>query len=427
MNIRYLKNRKVWQVDYGTKKPNVKDPDGNGEKVGRRTTKGKTRFNTKAEAEDWAARVQLALNNIDLDLNATERIEYRSAKDQLIKSGYKETSLAEVVEDWLKYRKRIISNNSVLESYDSWIEDYKTKINDSTRSENTGSDVERIRPALEPFFDLKIGELEKPEIAEALADHIRTRWKGKKPITLRNTFVKTTQFLNWCKRKDVKLLPQHTPNPLEGLSEVEVPDSGAPYVLTINEAREVLHAAHITDSNLHLLPFMILHCLCGLRPSEVHGMTWDDIHLDDLIEPFVYVPERQTGKNKRPRKLRLNYFPSVIEWFKVCDWSKPLFPYKKKDRNFHNNRRILLSEAVNLPVDAPEEESKKYADFGRHSCATYLYALGKDQKTIADRIGNSAKVLMNHYIDSKVTKSQAQEYFNIMPVKSKDKLVKFSG
>ena len=411
MSITYLKNRKVWQVDFGTKVPQVKDPDGNGKKVGRRTS----RFKTKAEAEDWEARVKLALNNIDLDLNATERIEYRSSKDKLAENGFEGTSLLDVVNDWLKYRNRIISDKSVLQSYDLWIESYKSKVINSTRSESTGDDVERIRPALEPFFDLNIGELEQPQVAEALAKHIRIKWEGKKPRTLRNTFTKTNQFINWCKRKDVKLLPNNTPNPLDDLSEVEVPDSSAPYVLSIIEAREVLHAAHITDSNLHLLPFMILHCLCGLRPSEVHGMTWDNIHLDDPTEPFVYVPERLTGKNKRPRKLFLNDFPSVTEWFKVCDWSKPLFPYEKKDRKFHIRRRTLLSEAVILPVDAPIEESSNFDDFGRHSCATYLYALGYNQKTISDRIGNSSKVLMKHYINNEVTKSQAQEYFNIMP------------
>jgi integrase len=427
MKISYLKKRKVWQVDYNTKKPNVKDPDGNGKKVGRRTTKGKTRFNTKAEAEDWAARVQLALNNIDLDLNATERIEYRSAKDKLGEKGYEGTSLLDVVNDWLKYRNRIISDKSVLQSYDLWIESYKSKVINSTRSESTGDDVERIRPALEPFFDLNIGELEQPQVAEALAKHIRIKWEGKKPRTLRNTFTKTNQFINWCKRKDVKLLPSNTPNPLDDLSEVEVPLGSAPYVLTIIEAREILHTAHLTDSKLHLLPFMILHCLCGLRPSEVYGMTWDNIHLNDLNEPFIHVPERTTGKNKRPRHIQLKEFPSIVEWFKACDWSKPLYPYKKKDRNYHVQRRNLLAEAVILPVDAPEEDSSKYQDFGRHSCATYLYALGSDQRTITERIGNSSRVLMNHYINNKVTKSQAQEYFNIMPVKSKDKLVKFSG
>ena len=53
---KYLKNRKRWQVDFNTKIPQVKDPDGNGEMVGRRTS----HFKTEEEAFDWLARVRKA-------------------------------------------------------------------------------------------------------------------------------------------------------------------------------------------------------------------------------------------------------------------------------------------------------------------------------------------------------------------------------
>lgn len=426
---KYLKNRKRWQVDFNTKIPQVKDPDGNGEMVGRRTS----HFKTEEEALDWLARVRKAQTNTDLDMCSADRIEYRTAKDKLIEKGFDDTSLVDVVTDWLKYRSRIISDKTVFECYQLWIEAYEKKAKDTTRSGSTTDDLKRIRPALEPFFDNNIGDFEQPQVAEELAKHIRTHWKDNKPVTLRNTFTKAVQFLHWCKRKDIKLLPAETPNPLEDLSEVEVPLGDPPYIVSVEEAREIMHTAHLTDSRCHLLPYMILHCLCGLRPSEVVGMKWEHIHLEDQNEPFVYVPLRATGKNKRARKVMLKEFPAVVEWFKVCDWSKPLFPYKrnengKMDRNFYDKRRIVLDEAVVLTQDAKKDSSNKYDDFGRHSCATYLYAAGYNQKTITERIGNSSKVLMKHYLNSEsATESQAKEYFSIMPIKSEDKLVNFSG
>jgi len=97
------------------------------------------------------------------------------------------------------------------------------------------------------------------------------------------------------------------------------------------------------------------------------------------------------------------------------------------DRNYYDKRRIVLAEAVVLSLDATEEESKKYNDCGRHSCATYLYAGRWDAKTISERFGNTEKVLLNHYIDNDKSKAEAVEYFSISPSKSNQKLVKFAG
>jgi hypothetical protein len=53
MNIKEITERNRWQVDFGTKIPLVLDPDGNGRRVGRRTS----RFKSVEEAKEWARKV----------------------------------------------------------------------------------------------------------------------------------------------------------------------------------------------------------------------------------------------------------------------------------------------------------------------------------------------------------------------------------
>ena len=99
------------------------------------------------------------------------------------------------------------------------------------------------------------------------------------------------------KRKDVKLLTSEITNQLDDLSEVEVPVRKAPHFLAPHEARELMHTALLTDERCNLLPFFIFHCFLGCRPSELLGVSWKDVKLEDANEPFVLIPERVTGKN----------------------------------------------------------------------------------------------------------------------------------
>lgn len=434
MSISYLKKRKVWQVDFNTKIPDIKDPDGNGEGIGRRVTYSPKygRFNTKDDAESWLARVRLAEKNQVLSMSNGDKIIFQQATDKLKEAGFDDVSLNDVVDYYLKYNTSTKSDKTVGECYELWLESYAKKQKANTRSGSTGSDVKRIVRFIKPYFDQNVSVLDMPEVCESIASHVRTDLEDKKPTTVRNAFTKLKQFINWMKRKDVKLLTSEITNQLDDLSEVEVPVRKAPHFLAPHEARELMHTALLTDERCNLLPFFIFHCFLGCRPSELLGVSWKDVKLEDANEPFVLIPERVTGKNKRPRKVKLDKFPAIVQWLKMCDWSKPLFPFKldsdgKMERKFYEKRRIVLAEAVLLPLDAPEEESDKFDDIGRHTCATYLYQGDWDAKTIADRLGNTEKVLLRHYLNMGATVSESKEFFSIVPEKAERKLVQFVG
>ena len=125
-------------------------------------------------------------------------------------------------------------------------------------------------------------------------------------------------------------------------------------------------------------------------------------------------------------------FPATIEWFKVCDRTKPIFSYKEEEdgnteRSFYTRREKVLLLAGLYTEESKGEEASQFSDFGRHSCGTYLLAGDYSAKDASRRLGNSVPVLRDHYEDGNATEEEAKESFSIMPMNSDEKLVKFAG
>ena len=359
-------------------------------------------------------------------MSGNERIDYIQAKRVLEDAGFAEKSLEDVAKDWVKFRNKVLSNATIEECYNQWIDSYVKKQENKTRSGQTGENNERAKKHLLPYFHLQIGEFLWPHVAEKFANEFEQK-TFESLVTKKNDWAKCKQFFNWCRKPHVKHLPKNEPNPLDDLIEIETVNSPAPYIMTPDEIESVLNAAYQTDEKLNLLPFFILNLLCGIRPSEAQAITWDCIRIDDSKEPLVHIPERDTGKNKEPRTFDLIKFPNVVEWFKLCDRTRPLFPFPKQQKRDkvskrYNKNRQLVFETAGIKLD------RKYNDCGRHACATYMYK-GIEGFTVSDiteRLGHSGKMLMKHYKNGNVLKSDAERYFKIYPVKVRDKLVKFA-
>lgn len=423
MKIKYLEKRNRWQVDFHTKIPQVKDPRPHKNKDVGRTNSD---FHTKEEAEAWAKEVQALDRKRDTSMSGVERMDYIQAKKALTDAGFGDKTLQHIAEDWLKYKTKITSTAKIGECYEQWLNDMQKKADVNTRSNQSVENCKRAQKHLLPYFDVEIGEFLKPELAEKFANEFESReWKSL--VTRKNDWGKCVQFFNWCRRKNVKHLPYDQPNPLDDLIELDVGVTKAPYIMSPSEAESIMHSAHATDSKYGLLPFFILHFFCGIRPSEALGITWKEVRLDDPNDPFIKVPERATGKNKKPRTIGLKDFPNIVEWLKACDRSQPLFRYPagykgKVVKSFNKNRNLVFK-------NAGVEVNSKYNDCGRHACATYLMKgmKGWTPADITDRLGHTGKVLMKHYSNPNVLASDAKAYWQIKPIKEGEKLVKFSA
>ena len=382
-----------WECDLGRlhKKYDLYDPrpHKNGKTVGRYST-----FDSKREADNWLAELDKETRSIDLNMSPAQKIEFKQARSALDDAGFDDLSVLDAVKAYLKY-KPIKSDETVLESYESWLASYESK----TRSRRTLEDIKRVGRGLEPFAEETITNFEQPDCALRLIRHIQQTWTNPRSQT--NQFTKTNQFFNWC-----TLHGKLTKNPIEGRYQIEkINFHKDPRILSVEETERLLRAATDTEEDLGMLSFWVIALFMGLRPSEIERLDWKDFDLDDNT---LRVPQCETGKNKRTRRIDLT--PQVLEWLDKCDRSKPIYPPA-----YNKRRRIVLTMARILDPNASTDEKKKLADICRHSCGSYMYQAGWTEKQITARLGHTSEVFRHFYQNCDVRESEAIRYFKIRP------------
>lgn len=419
----------AYQVDYRGDVPHVLDPRptkaAKGLLIQPRTTFGGK--NAKQDAYNFDDHIQREKQNVDLTMTPAQKIEYKSCQAVLFNKGITDKTLLEIVEHYAENRPKVVSNKLVSEVIEEFISEYQKDAENNHGSYRTSGGYTTLRSDLEPFLMMKIGELQQPEVAKRIARHIRSQGKllDWKPTTLHNHFTKVKSFLNTC--------VNHRYLSSQPLTKIDVEVKGKVNdeelrILTPAEAQKLMYAAQETDKELGLLPFFILHVFCGIRPVEATRLTWDNVKID-TAKPFVQIPPKAIARKKEPRKIQLEKYPTIIEWFKVCDRNRPLFPFEviKGDisRVFYDKREKVMIAAGLYAEGDTVSVTKKFNDIGRHSCATYLYEAGASMSAITKRLGNSKPVLWDHYISSSKTEEEANEYFAIMPMNEDEKMVQF--
>tara|TARA_B100001093_G_scaffold517434_1_gene598970 strand:- start:822 stop:2030 length:1209 start_codon:yes stop_codon:yes gene_type:complete len=385
-----------WQCDLGRlhMKFELYDPrpEKNGKKVGRYTT-----HDSKHEADKWLALLDKESRSVDLNMSPSHKIEFKQARSMLDEAGFENITIIDAVKSYLKY-KPLKTDETVMECYESWIASYESK----TRSKRTIEDVKRVGRGLEPFAEETITNFEQPEYALRLIRHIQETWTN--PRTQTNQFTKTNQFFNWC-----SINGKLTKNPIEGRYVVEkINFHEDPRILTVEETESLLRVARETDEELGMLAFWVIALFLGLRPSEIERLTWNDFDFSDPKNPQLRVPQCETGKNKRARRIDLT--PQVMKWVDKCNRDSLLYPPA-----YNKRRRIVLKKAGILDLKADTNEKRKLADVCRHSCGSYMYQAGWTEKQITARLGHTSEVFRHFYQNCDVREADAQRYFNIMP------------
>ena len=157
MKIKPIENGKKYQVDFGVQIPKVKDPRPKKNRWVGRTT----RFNTKEEAQQWAAQVKELDNRRDTTMSGFERMDYITARNKLNEAGWDEKSITAIAEDWLKYRSKVRSEETVEECYNQWIQSYEKKQEENSRSGQSAENLTRAKKHLLPYFHLEINQFLK--------------------------------------------------------------------------------------------------------------------------------------------------------------------------------------------------------------------------------------------------------------------------
>ena len=427
-HITKLKTGK-WQVDYRGDVSPVLDPRPTKAAKGK-LIQARTTFNTKDAAYEFDDYVQRERRNVDLSMTPEQKIMYKQASSELQEAGITDISILDIVKSYIKHRPQVDVTKTIISCIDEFLNELKRDAEKKHNSSRTYGGYRVLKKLLDPFLLNPVTEIQQPDVARKVAEHIRSIAEKEKrePRTLHNYYTKAKRLFNWCKEKEyLKEQPLH-----DGLTKVKgLQKDESVRVLSPEEAKQLMYAAQSTDQEYNLLPFFILHVFCGLRPVELHRITWDHIKID-TANPFVLIPSDSTARSKKARKIALKKFPATIEWFKICDRTKPLFPFAKgadgnTDRTFYNKRDKVLVLAGLYNEDATLSQKRPLSDIGRHTCGTYLYEGGYSAADTSSRLGNSEQVFREHYQNSEKTEEEAVEFFSIIPMNSDEKLVKFAG
>jgi integrase len=160
-------------------------------------------------------------------------------------------------------------------------------------------------------------------------------------------------------------------------------------IFTPDQARDLLKAAPT-----RLLPALVLALFSGLRPSEIHRVTWDGIDFD---RGYVYGFE---GKVRTAGHRLAHLPPNAVAWLR---------PFKAKGKI--TDYYCVSSQFLDV---AKKAKVRWIHDGPRHSFVSYRLALLGDIARVSEETGTNATTLRKHY-RRPVAKEEAERYFGIVP------------
>jgi integrase len=181
-----------------------------------------------------------------------------------------------------------------------------------------------------------------------------------------------------------------------------------PAILTVGEAKRLLCTAMLPEFK-ELLPATVLQLFCGgLRSAEVERLDWRDIDLEN--KKLEVLPA--TGKNRRDGDWRTPVIPdNAIEFLFLHPNRKgPVapgrFPFKQ----------TAMHKAAGFKKWEITHDNAKRHSFGSYGCKLH----GKEW--VEDQMGhNTGATFLKFYRNARVTKQDAEQYFDIRPANlSKD-------
>jgi len=173
-------------------------------------------------------------------------------------------------------------------------------------------------------------------------------------------------------------------------------DHKPPVILTPKQAQAMLTTCR--KEHRQILPWLVLGLFCGIRPEELTKLTWADV---DLKAGTVRV---DAAASKVRRRRIVGMHKTAIAWLKACRPDKGGRPIVSSVTTLRRHRR-KLRDALKLEWEQ---------DLLRHTAASYLLALHKDPNKVATMLGNSARILEQHYKEL-VTAKDCEAFWNLSP------------
>ncbi len=249
---------------------------------------------------------------------------------------------------------------------------------------DVASSYNRNLPALVlQFGDRKLDTL----TARELGHWLETRYPH--PVTRNTARKRSVALWRWARRQGYL--------PRDAQTEIERTDTAKEAIGQIGVINaETLHGLLNLFRAKHpeYLAALVVAAFCGLRRSEVHQQTWEDISFD---RKFVRVT---SAKRNTPARRLVPLCDVATEWLFLCKNRKgPICTNLAIDRI----RDIARVAKFTLPDNA-----------FRHSFISHRVAKTGDIAATALESGNSVRVIFRHYREL-FTKAEGEAWFEVAP------------
>lgn len=374
----------------------------------------------KSFADETAAIEEAKLKAGNLAAGRVEAARMtRSDRDELaaVRKLAKGVPLIAAIQEWAKGRE--LTGGSILPACEAWaarngraqmrikvadvvVAYLKAKRAAKRKTATTySSTLDRIT---KDFGELLIDTVSAKQIDAWLAN-----WDH--PVT-RNTYLKRLSALwSWARMKG--FLPRETKTEAE-LAEW-VPERAAEIgIINVATWRSLL--AYFRGRHPELLPALVIAGFCGLRRSEIHAQTWEDISLE---RKNLRVSSAKRGT---PARRLVPLCLAAVDWLMLCNERKgaicPQVEYRGKVQPalaMDGIRRIAREAKI---TEGEEEGEPMFPALPencfRHSYISHAVAATGDIPRVSLDAGNSPKEINRHYREL-VTEDEGKAWFAVTP------------
>ncbi|MFZ4396120.1 MAG: tyrosine-type recombinase/integrase [Kiritimatiellia bacterium] len=171
---------------------------------------------------------------------------------------------------------------------------------------------------------------------------------------------------------------------------------------TVEEVQRIMAAAAKHKNAERIIPVLAIGFFAGLRPSEISGLSWDNVSMDQ--RQIRVTPA--TAKRRRQRFVAMS--DNLLEWLRP--YAKPDGSVAPATITFRRDRAEVFKAAK---VD------RWLHDGLRHSYGTYHLAAYADANKTANEMGHrgNTDLVYQHY-RKLVTQSEGLAYWRVRPAQA---------
>lgn len=194
-----------------------------------------------------------------------------------------------------------------------------------------------------------------------------------------------------------------TTNPLAHLQKPTIEPKEI-HLLSLEEVRKLIHTAE--ESFPDLVPALSLKIFGGLRTSELLQLDWGKV---DKLEITVGAA---TAKTRKRRLVTIR--PNLKRWLAAYRQSNgPVFTGSQNQYHCTVEKLAAAAEILLLP------------NVFRHTFASYLFAILKNENLVAAEMGNTPKVVFANY-RGLVKRPAALAFWKVTPKQKERKVIPFA-